>query len=247
MNKFPFITGAVALSLLSPLHAQEWHTGLSQARVDASLSFPVGGVIAQIMKKEGDTVHSGEVILELESNMESLEVARQTLAVEAAKKDYDRTKKVLASGGSISQEDVEQKEAVWKIAQVEKQQAEEQLKRRQLRAPADGVVDDLFDLERGEAVAPNAPAARVMDISECRFTAHVKGDAAHGFKQGREVELVFKIDKEQEEVSVTGTVEFVSKGIDAASGLQRVRAVFDNKDGRVPSGLLGKMMLKPAK
>ena len=121
MSKFPFTIGAVALSLLSPLHAQEWQTGLSQARVDASLSFPVGGVIAQILKKEGDPVHRGDVILELESNMESLEVARQTLAVEAAKKDYDRTKKVLASGGSISQEDVDQKEAVWKIAQVEKQ------------------------------------------------------------------------------------------------------------------------------
>lgn len=245
MSKFPFTIGAVALSLLSPLHAQEWQTGLSQARVDASLSFPVGGVIAQILKKEGDPVHRGDVILELESNMESLEVARQTLAVEAAKKDYDRTKKVLASGGSISQEDVDQKEAVWKIAQVEKQQSEEQLRRRQLRAPADGMVDDLFDLERGEAVAANAPAARVMDISECRFTAHVKGDAAHGFEQGREVEIAFKTNKE--EVTVTGTVEFVSKGIDAASGLQKVRAVFDNKDGRVPSGLLGKMRLQPAK
>ena len=109
------------------------------------------------------------------------------------------------------------------------------------------MVDDLFDLERGEAVAANAPAARVMDISECGFTAHVKGDAAHGFVKGREVELVFRIDKEGGEVTVTGTVEFVSKGIDAASGLQKVRAVFDNKDGRVPSGLLGKMRLQPAK
>lgn len=235
----------LALLAVPVLRAQEAYTGLCQARVDASLSFPVAGVIAQILKKEGDTVRAGDVILELESTMESLEVARQELAVAAAKKDYERTKQVLAKGGSVTQEDVDQKEAVWKIAQVEKQQAEAQLKRRQLTAPADGVLLDLFDLDRGEAVAPNAPSARVVDISQCRFTAHVKGDTPHGFEKGREVEIVFKTGKEQ--VTVTGTVEFVSVAIDAASGLQEVRAIFDNKDGKVPAGLLGKMKLKPAK
>jgi RND family efflux transporter MFP subunit len=235
---------------LSPLvipsaHGQEWHTGLCQARVDASVSFAVGGVIAQVLKKEGDSVRENEVILELESTIESLEVARQTLAVEAAKKDFDRTKKVRTDGGSVSQEEVDQKEAIWKVAQVEKQQAEAQLKRRQLTAPTDGVIQDLFDFDRGEAVAPNAPAARVVDISQCRFTAHVKGDTAHGFEEGKEVELTFNTSTGQ--VTVTGTVEFVALAIDAASGLQEVRAIFDNKDKRVPAGLLGKMKLKTTK
>ncbi len=239
------MTGAVALILLTSLHGQEWHTGLCQGRVDTTLSFPVGGIISQILKKEGDTVRQDDVILELESGLESLEVARQTLAVEAAKKDFERTKKVLANGGSVTQEEVDQKEAVWKIAQVEKQQAEEQLKRRQLRASAGGVVDDLFELERGEAIAANAPAARVLDITECRFNAYVRGDAPHGFEKGGEVEIVFTSG--ENELTLTGTVEYVSLAVDAASGLQEVRAVFDNRDGRVRSGWQGKMRLKPAK
>jgi len=245
MNRLTVTIGALALFLLSPLHAQEWHTGLCQGRVDATLSFPVGGVIAQILKKEGEPVRRDDVILELESSLESLEVARQSLAVEAAQKDFERTKKVLANGGSVTQEEVEQKEAVWKIAQVERQQAEEQLKRRQLRASADGIVDDLFDLERGEAIAANTPAAHVLDITECRFTAYVKGDIAHGFKKDSEVEIVFNSGDQQ--VTVTGKVEYVSKAVDAASGLQEVRAVFDNKDEGVRSGWQGKMRLKPAK
>lgn len=230
--------------LMVPLRAQDWHTGLCQARVDAELSFPVGGVIAQILKKEGEPVHRDDVILELESNMESLEVARQALAVEAAKKDFERTKKVLTNGGSVTQEEVDQKEAVWKIAQVEKQQSEEQLKRRQLRAPEDGTVDELFDLERGEAIAANEPAARVVDSSACHFTAHVPGEASGDFAKGRAVEIVFEADKKQ--VTVTGTVEYVSGTVDAASGLRKVRATFGNKDGRVSPGWQGKMRLKPA-
>jgi RND family efflux transporter MFP subunit len=248
--------------LMVPLTAaaQDWHEGLCQATVDASLSFPVPGVLAKVEKKEGEPVKQGDVILELESETENLEVSRQILAVDAAKKDFERSKSVFAKGGSVSQEDVEQKEAVWKIAIVEQQQAEAQLRRRQLVSPGAGVVVDLFDLDRGEAVAANTPAARVVDISHCRFTVYVRGDSAHGFEKGKAVEIQFRIDREEirvigteetrvtgtEEITVTGTVDFVSPAIDAASGLLEVRAVFDNKDRRVPAGLLGKMRLKSA-
>ena len=242
---FPVPSVILALLLPATLRSQDWSPGLSQASVDATVSFPVGGVIAKILKKENEPVKEGEVILELENDLETLEVARQKLAVEAARKEFERTRKVLEKGGSVSQEDVEQKEAVWKIAQVEQQQAEAQLRRRSLTAPTEGIIVDLFDFDRGEAVTPNAPVARVLDMAQCRFVAHVRGDSPHGMEKGKAVELVFKTSKA--EVTVEGTVEFVSLAIDAASGLQEVRAVFDNKDRQVPAGLLGKMRLKPAR
>ena len=234
----------MALFLAASVRAQEWHTGLSQASVDATVSFPVGGIIAKILKKENEPVKAGEVILELENELETLEVERQKLAVAASFKEYERTKKVFDKGGSVSEEDVEQKEAVWLIAQVEQQQAEAQLRRRSLPAPTDGIVVDLFDFDRGEAVTPNAPVARVLDMAKCRFIAHVRGDSPHGMEKGKAIELRFKTSTA--EITVEGTVEFVSLAIDAASGLQEVRAVFDNLDHRVPAGLLGKMRLKTA-
>ena len=110
----------LAMALLpSPAAAQEWHEGLCQATVVASLSFPVAGVLAKIVKQEGETVKEGDVILELENELEALEVSRQKLAVEAAKMEFERTKTVFDKGGSVSREDMEQKEAVWKISIVE--------------------------------------------------------------------------------------------------------------------------------
>ena len=245
-HPYPICLAAVlALLQTDTLRAEDWHTGLSQASVDATMSFPVGGTIAKILKKENDPVKEGEVILELENELETLEVARQKLAVEAARKEFERMKKILEKGGSVSLEDVEQKEAVWLITQVEQKQAEAQLSRRSLKAPTDGIVAGLFGMDRGETVSPNAPVARVLDMAQCRFVSHVRGDSPHGIEKGKAVELLFKTSKE--EITVQGTVEFVSLAIDAASGLQEVRAVFDNKDGRVPAGLLGKMKLKPAK
>ncbi|HWB04608.1 MAG TPA: efflux RND transporter periplasmic adaptor subunit [Verrucomicrobiales bacterium] len=224
--------------------AQDWHQGLCQANVDASLSFPVGGVLSKILVKKGDAVKEGDVILQLENETETLEVERQRLAVEAAKKEFERTKQIFEKGGSVSRADMDQKEAVWKIAIVEEQQAQALLKKRQLVASSGGTVVDLFGLDPGESVTANAPAARVVDTSQCRFITYVPGDSLHGFEKGREVELVFKTRKG--EVTVSGSVSFVSEAIDAASGLQEVNALFDNKDGRVTAGLQGKMRLKPA-
>ena len=48
MRTLLLLLSALALLLPSTVHAQEWHTGLCQAKVDASLSFPVGGVIARM-------------------------------------------------------------------------------------------------------------------------------------------------------------------------------------------------------
>jgi len=173
----------LALTLLPfSAAAQEWHEGLCQATVDASLSFPVPGVLGKVLKKEGEAVKEGDVILELESGMETLEVTRQKLAVAAAKSEFERTKKVFDKGGSVTAEDMEQKEAVWKISEVEQQQAEAQLKRRQLVAPNSGILVDLFDYDRGEAVAANTPVARIVDISQCRFTIYVRGSSPHGFE-----------------------------------------------------------------
>jgi multidrug resistance efflux pump len=128
---------------------------------------------------------------------------------------------------------------------VEQQQAESQLKRRQLIAPATGVIQDLYGLERGEAVPANSPAARLVDTSHCVFTAYVQGSVAHGFEKGKPVEISLKSG--EEEINVTGSIEFVALTVDAASGLQVVRAGFDNKDARVLAGLPGKIRLQPAK
>ena len=76
------------------------------------------------------------------------------------------------------------------------------------------------------------------------FNRLCAGRFAHGFEKGKKVEIQIKTSKE--EATVTGTVEFVSIAIDAASGLQEVRAVFENKEGRIPAGIAGKMRLKPA-
>jgi RND family efflux transporter MFP subunit len=234
----------IFLGLTAAARAQDWHDGLCQATVDASLSFPVGGVLAKVLVREGESVKAGEPLLELENDIETLEVKRQELAVEAARKDYDRTKNAFSRGGSITQEELDQKEAVWKISLVEKQQAEAQLKRKQLLSPTDGVVMDLFDFDRGEAVAPNTPAVRVVNTAECRFTSYVKGDTKHGCEKGKPVEVVLFTGAG--EVTMTGTIEFVAAAIDAGSGLQEVRAVFANPDGKIAAGLKGKMRLKAA-
>jgi RND family efflux transporter MFP subunit len=222
--------------------ADPWHAGLSEPRVDASLSFPLAGVLSVVRVKEGDVVKAGDVLLELENESERLEVQRRHLAMQAARKEYERTKLVFDQGRSVSREELEQKEATYKIAEVEKQIAEAALKHRQLVAPCAGVIVDLFGIDPGEAITANTPVVRLVDVTQCRFTSYVKGDSKHGFAAGKPVEIEF--ETAQGDKTMTGTIDFVSPVIDASSGLQQVRAVIDNGQGLLAPGLQGRIRLK---
>src|SRR4030042_4509478 len=57
--------------------------GVTQPCRDATLSATVAGTLAGIHKKEGEPVRAGEVILELERDLESIEVERRLLIAES--------------------------------------------------------------------------------------------------------------------------------------------------------------------
>ncbi|MEI6535124.1 MAG: biotin/lipoyl-binding protein, partial [Verrucomicrobiaceae bacterium] len=144
-------------------------------------------MLATLAVKDGQEVKQGELLATLDDELEALEVARRALVMEAAKKDYERTKQVFDNGKSVSRDELDQKEANFKVAEVEHRIAQAQLRRRQLRAPYDGIISDHFDLDPGESVQPNAPVVRLVNPYLCRFTCHVRGTADHGLKVGRAV------------------------------------------------------------
>ena len=60
-------------------------------------------------------------------------------------------------------------------------------------------------------------------------------------KLGQTVKL--EIDSGAAPVAIEGKISFLSPVVEPASGLQKVKVIFDNADGRVRPGLAGKMIL----
>jgi RND family efflux transporter MFP subunit len=244
MKRYPRTLGWLAVLALSGAPAvaapAAFCTGITQPVVDVALSMPVAGIMVTRHCKEGDFVHRGDVILELDERLEELEVGRKRFVMDNAKADWESTKAVFDKTTSISHDELLKKETDFQVASAEYEEAAEALRRRKLFAPADGVITEL-NLHVGEACTAYQPIARLVDPRRCYFISNVDASLSAHLKVGQKVGL--SIDGAGDPLQIEGTIVFVSPVVDSASGLQRVKVLFDNTDGRVRPGLSGRMQL----
>lgn len=212
--------------------------GITEPVFDVTLSMAVPGIMAVQHFKEGQFVETNDVILELDSQLESLEVERRRLVMENRKADAESTKLVFDKTASVSKDELLKKQADYEVALAEYKIAEEQLNRRKLFAPGAGVITDIH-LRVGESCSPYQPIARLVDTRRCYFISNVEAKAASNLKTGETVQV--EIDDLKSPVKVPAKIVFVSPVVDSASGLQKIKAVFDNADGKIRPGVTGKM------
>ncbi len=246
--------------------------GIVEPRHESRLSPFVAGTVTRLVAPEGARVHKGDVLVELDREIEELEVSRRKLAweskaevVAAAQRvatlsnDVAATRQLFSTTRSVSREELEKRELELKIAeaeharlvsaeereQIEYQMAEAQWRRRRITAPFDGVVADVY-VDLGEPCEPPKPVLRLVQADQCYFTVSADAALVGGVRTGQVVRLRIGED-DARALSCTGTVDFVSPVVDPASGLKRVKVLFDNPGDRVRPGLSGHLLLEPGR
>lgn len=239
------VAGAAMLVSSSAAQSEAWVNGITEAINDVVLSASLPGIIGNRPLKEGDAVKAGQPVIQLDSKLEELEVNRRKHVADLRKTDLERTRSLFEKNSvSVSRDEMDKKIAEHAVAALEYDLAKEQLVRRQILAPFDGTVTALL-LEVGEACQAQQPLARLVDTSKCYFIANVEARAGYNLKAGQSVKL--EIEAGDNFVQMSGSVFFVSPVVDPASGLMRVKVIFDNADGKVRPGVAGRMLLQENK
>jgi len=213
-------------------------SGITEPFMDVTLGLADAGIIHEQFFKEGDAVKKGDVILELDKNLETLEIVRRKAVMDQNKMVYDSTLTLSQNTKSVSKEDLSKAEAEYNVSVAEYGIAVQQLANRQLTAPFSGSITEIL-LRPGAPVAPYQPLARLVDTSRCYFTGHIEGVAAANLQLDEPVKI--EVDGGQ---TVSGKIYFISPTVDAASGLVKVKAIFENADGKIRPGLAAKMSVK---
>jgi RND family efflux transporter MFP subunit len=232
-----WVTLAAGCALAVPAESS-CGTGITEAVFDVTLSMPVPGIIRTQSVKEGSLIRTNEVILELDNRLEELEVERRKLVMDNRKADWESTRTVFEKSSSVSRDELLKKEAEYKVALAEYETAQEQLRRRHLLSPGEGVVAEV-KLQVGEACAAYEPVARVVDTRRCYFISNIEARISSGLKVNQPVRL--ELEDGNSSLRVEARIVFISPVVDPASGLQKVKALFENVDGKVRPGLVGKM------
>jgi len=212
--------------------------GITEPFRDVTLGLAEPGIIHQQFFQEGEPVKSGETIMELDTRLEELEVARRKAVLEQDKAVMESTREVFQTTKSVSKQDLNKAEAEYDVANAEYNIAVQQLANRRLTAPFAGSITEIL-LHPGAACAPYQPLVRLVDTSRCYFVGHIDGVAASRLQMDEPVKIELAGGQ-----TVEAKVCFVSPVVDAASGLARVKAVFDNPDGKIRPGLAAKLLVE---
>lgn len=242
-------------------------SGVTEPIHDLTLTLPVSGAVAALHFKEGAHVHKGEVIVELDKKLEELEVQRRkliweskaelnsaTARVKTLSNQLKASKELFNSTGSISLEELEKQQLDYEIAVAEQQRLEaaeskekieyemavEQLNKRVLRSPINGIVTKLF-LDIGETSDPDKPLIQLVDVECFVLVCNVEESIGGRVKKGKPVEI--RINAGDEPITKMGEIIYVSPVVEPASGLQTIKAMFENKDGKVQPGVSGSLLL----
>jgi RND family efflux transporter MFP subunit len=259
---------AVAVPATAP-SAAATALGYTQALSEVKLSLTVTGKIDRVPVREGERVRRGQVLLQLDSRSEGLEVERRTLILrdvarleelrqrEAKLNEQLASARKLFDDGGMARKQVEDEELALSNVKAERRAleaskqrervelnlAQEAFDKRFLRSPANGVVTKIHFRE-GESVGAHEPAVVVSDTSRVRFLGNVPAAEASRVAPGAKVTL--RLGPEGREVARTAQVVFLSPVADPASGLVAVTAEFDNADGSIRPGVTGRLVLPGA-
>lgn len=219
--------------------------GIVECRHDLELSFASAGVITETLIREGQIVQGGDILMQLDQQIERIEVdrrrtiwesqaeldaanARATLSVQqltAGQKVYD-------SARGISREDLQNRKLAADLARSELARlttqksieefdfrtAQESLKRRTLSAPAVGIISKILR-RAGESTQANDAVLELCDTSALFFVANVPVKQAETITQDQSVTL----HNTGRDIDFAGEVSFVSPVVDSASGLRRIK------------------------
>lgn len=227
----------------------------------------VSGAVQQVHFREGSLVKAGDLLVTIDPAPYQAEVARGEAQVAAAQARVTYTQSELARSKALLEEravarrDFDERDnaareaaANLRAAQAALQTAQLNLGYTQVRAPVAGRVGKI-EVTTGNLVAAGAGApvlTTLVSVSPiyASFDADEKivRDALAALPTDRRG--LERIPVEMAALGAdaqAGRLQLVDNQVDAKSGTLRVRAVFDNKDGRLIPGQFAKLRMGQAK
>ena len=220
----------------------QWFEGITHPIMDSTLGSPNDGVIGNRYFEEGDAVKQGEVIIELATEIEKLDVERRRVAMNLAQKEWDRLRQLAEKTNSVSAERLETSEGSYQIAKADYELARARLKDRQVIAPFSGVIADFLDHEIGEGTKVGNPIARLVDTSRILLVCNVPFEEAGHLIKGQR--LPIKGAYQNPNKLTEGEITFLSPVVDAASGLLRIKLVVENPEQLIKPGVMALIQLQ---
>ncbi|WP_439585304.1 efflux RND transporter periplasmic adaptor subunit [Dyadobacter bucti] len=230
----------ISSSALSQSQAVET-SGLLASENEARLSFKIGGIVREILVKEGDQVRKGQLLATLNTTEISAQLSQAEENFLKAQRDAKRTENLYRDSVN-TKEQLENSQTVLRVAEKQLEILKYNLSQTRIVATTNGAVIQKL-VNTGEQVEGGKPVLFISGtnsadwVVKCGLTdkdwARLKG--------GEKAEIVFDAFPQ----TFTGSVESLSQGSDVTSGLYQAEIRIERHEARLANGLFAKVSIFP--
>lgn len=237
------ITVAVQLAKVEPVSQEEpvSVSGLISGKNESKLSFKTGGIIQNILVKEGETVHAGQLLASLNLTEIGAVTGQAEEALAKAERDLQRAE-ALFKDSVVTKEQLENARTGYTIAKKNADIAGFNKNYSEIRAPYNGTV--LFKLmNEGELAGAGMPVLVLSSGNSAQwiFKAGLTDKAWSRLKVGYSAEIRSDLAPDS---PINAKVSSLSAGADPYTGLYQVELSLDPTSIHLASGLFAKAIIQ---
>jgi membrane fusion protein (multidrug efflux system) len=205
-------------------------SGSIEANEQVEIRSEVSGIVEGIYFQEGSNVSKGQVLFKV-NDIELRAQLTQMQTREGLASENERRAKLLLQKEAISQEEYDLARADLKSAQAQSSLIRAQIAKTSVRAPFSGKIG-LRSISPGTYITPTVLVAKLVNTSRLKITFSIPEKYATQVKNN--TVLHFKVSGSEEKY--TATVYAIEPEVAVATRTLQVRALADNKNGKLLPG-----------
>lgn len=194
-----------------------------------------GGQVEAVLVGDGQDVTVKQPLFHVDRSVRQAELAQDMAEKKAAQREYNRAQKLARVISEVERDEaserLEKAKASLRLAEIRAQRAV-------VRAPFDGVIVDI-DVERGEAAAPGATIARLLQLDPIRVTLSVPDRDVVALEQGMPCEVMLDARAKV----WPGRVVLINPAADTETRAFKVEVEVDNPERELLPGMIARVRL----
>lgn len=212
--------------------------GTLHANESVVIATEIAGRVTEITFGEGQRTGAGQVLARLDSSILEAQRDQAQASLTLTRANRERAE-ILFKEEAISQRELEEASAKWKLDEATLRLAQAQLQKTTLKAPFDGVLG-LRYVSLGEYVNPGQPIVTLNDTDPIKVEFSVPEVYSQKIYTGQVVQVAIDAAPER---TFHGEVYAVDPTVDPQSRSLLVRAKVPNEDGTMRPGMFAQIRL----
>jgi membrane fusion protein (multidrug efflux system) len=204
--------------------------GTVKAAEDANLSPEEGGVVKEWSAKKGQSVKKGDLVIVLSDEVLKAGYDAALAQYKMAQLNLEKQQKVFDEQG-ISELQLKNMEYTRDAAKANANLMKARWERTQIRAPFDGIVDNIVPNE-GDFAPPGMPVARVVNTSTIKIQADIPEMYSASVAVGAAAIITFDALPGD---TLRGKVNFIGSSVSSANRALQVEIVVANPYRKIKS------------